>query len=141
MPKRKRQNSENLVLDSFALLLFLRKERGGTRIRALLEKAKKGKRQFYMCWLNVGEIYYKVFREYGQKGTEATLTLVRALPIQLISVDDELVLSAAKIKADYSISLADCFVVATAQRFSAKIVTGDPDFKKVEKLVDIVWVG
>lgn len=141
MPKRKRQNSANLVLDSFALLLFLRKERGGTRIGALLEKAKKGERQLYMCWLNVGEIYYKVFREYGERRAESILALVRTFPIQFVSLDDELVVAAAKVKADYPISLADCFVVATAQRFSAKIVTGDPDFKKAEKLADVVWVG
>lgn len=35
---------------------------------------------------------------------------------------------------------ADCFAVATAIRERAAIVTGDPEFKKVEKLVEIEWL-
>ena len=40
----------------------------------------------------------------------------------------------------HTISFADCFAVATALQFSAAVVTGDPEFKKVENFVEIVWV-
>jgi class 3 adenylate cyclase len=50
------------------------------------------------------------------------------------------VTEAAKIKAQHSISYADCFVVATAIREKASIITGDPDFKHVEKIVAIDWL-
>ena len=35
---------------------------------------------------------------------------------------------------------ADCFALASALDRKAAIVTGDPEFKKVEHLVDIHWV-
>jgi predicted nucleic acid-binding protein len=47
------------------------------------------------------------------------------------------VLEAARIKARYAIAYADCFAVATALREGAPIVTGDPQFKKVEDIVQV----
>jgi ribonuclease VapC len=44
-------------------------------------------------------------------------------------------MKAAEVKAEYVISYADCFAVATAEQLSASIITGDPEFKKVEHLV------
>jgi len=37
-------------------------------------------------------------------------------------------------------SYADCFAVATALRFNAAILTGDPEFKKIEKTVSVEWL-
>ncbi|RMG00122.1 MAG: type II toxin-antitoxin system VapC family toxin, partial [Nitrospirae bacterium] len=39
-----------------------------------------------------------------------------------------------------SISFADCFALATAITNDAKIITGDPEFSKVEHLVEVVWI-
>ncbi len=39
-----------------------------------------------------------------------------------------------------SISYADCFILASAIEHKATIVTGDPEFKKVELLVDIFLI-
>ena len=50
------------------------------------------------------------------------------------------VISASKIKAQHALSFADCFAVATAQRENAVILTGDPEFKTVEKFVKIDWL-
>ena len=51
-----------------------------------------------------------------------------------------MVFKAAEYKAQYSISYADCFVLASAIEQKAAIVTGDPEFRKVEHLADIIWV-
>ncbi len=53
---------------------------------------------------------------------------------------DQALSEASKIKARYPISYADCFAVATALRENATIVTGDPEFKTVQKLVEIDWL-
>ena len=54
--------------------------------------------------------------------------------------DFELVLAAARIKAQFPVSYADCFALATAIRYEAPIVTGDPEFKRFERQVPIQWV-
>lgn len=42
-------------------------------------------------------------------------------------------MNASEIKAKFAISYADCFAAATALKFSAAIITEDPEFKKVYK--------
>jgi len=50
------------------------------------------------------------------------------------------VVAAARIKAGHALPFADCFAVATARKNNAVILTGDPEFKKVEPLVEIEWI-
>jgi len=50
------------------------------------------------------------------------------------------VINAAKIKAEHPLSFADCFAVVTARKYNAVIMTGDPEFKRVEQLVEIEWL-
>jgi len=51
------------------------------------------------------------------------------------------VIKAAKIKAEYPLSFTDCFAVATAKKNNSVIMTGDPEFRKIEDLVAIEWLG
>jgi len=37
-------------------------------------------------------------------------------------------------------TMADCFPVATSMELEAKVVTGDPDFKKTIRLVAVEWI-
>lgn len=46
----------------------------------------------------------------------------------------------AEVKSEHRIALADCFAVALAREKRGAILTGDPEFKKVEKLVEIDWL-
>ncbi len=50
------------------------------------------------------------------------------------------VLAAAHVKAHHPISYADAFAVALAQELEAAVVTGDPEFKCVEELIDVEWL-
>jgi hypothetical protein len=49
-----------------------------------------------------------------------------------VESDLALVKNAAFIKWNTPIGYADCFVVATAQQYNVEIITGDPEFKKIE---------
>ena len=48
----------------------------------------------------------------------------------------------AHIKAHYPVSYADAFAVALAQEMDGPVVTGDPEFKRVEDegLISVVWL-
>jgi predicted nucleic acid-binding protein len=63
------------------------------------------------------------------------------LPITILSVDDHLVKEAAEIKAEYPVSHADAFFIATAQRSKAGILTNDREFKSVQHLVTVRWIA
>ena len=49
-------------------------------------------------------------------------------------------LAAAHVKAHHAISYADAFAVALAQQMQATILTGDPEFGKIEHLVAVEWL-
>jgi ribonuclease VapC len=65
---------------------------------------------------------------------------LKSLPLELCPCDEDLALRAARIKADFPIAYADAVATAAAQRQEATLVTGDPEFRKVEHLVTIDWL-
>lgn len=128
------------VLDSFALLAYFQAEAGGAAVRAVLEAARDRRALLGMSLINVGEIYYSLYRERGAARAEAALADVRALPISLHLPTDERILAAARLKAQFPLAYADAFAVALAQELNAVLVTGDPEFKSVESQVTIMWL-
>ena len=131
---------KGLVLDSFALLAHFRQEERGIRVKEILFEAQQEKIKLFVSYINLAEVYYKTIREQGKRKAEEVIAAVRKLPIELVSASDDFVLKAAEIKAEYPIALGDCFAAALAVEKKAPILTGDPEFKKLEKLVKILWL-
>lgn len=133
--------NNKMLLDSYALLAYLNNEAGFEMVRNLLNMAQDSGKFILMNEINVGETYYILFRERGSKKSEYFLdTILKSLPIAMIQNNFQLVIEAARIKAEYPLSFADCFAVTTARRERASVITGDQEFKKVEHLVDIEWI-
>lgn len=133
--------NQKRLFDSYALLAYLNKEPGFEMVRNILNIAQNSGQFILMNEINVGETFYILFRERGQKKSEYFLdTILNSLPIVMIPNSFQHVIEAARIKAEYTISFADCFAIATACREGASVITGDPEFKKVEHMVDIEWI-
>jgi predicted nucleic acid-binding protein len=91
--------------------------------------------------INIGEVYYILFRKRGPEKADYFLqTILQSLPIVVVSSDFDDVIEAAKIKAEHPLSFADCFAAATAKKNNSVIMTGDPEFKKIEDFVAIEWL-
>lgn len=132
--------SEKLVLDSFALVSLFHREPGWQIVqRALYDQEKAGTRASFN-WINWGEFYYIVKRRVGAAKTLDALRLLEQLPIDLFPIDQPLVRTAAEIKSEHALSYADAFCIATAQRLDAVVLTNDPEYKSVEKLIKIRWL-
>ena len=133
--------NQKRLLDSSALLAYLNQEKGFEIIKNALAKAQKSGFLLMMNEINIGESYYILFRKRGKQKADYFLeNILPALPITAVPNDFQQVIDAARLKAEYSLSFADCFAVVTAQREEAKIMTGDPEFKKIEHLVKIEWI-
>jgi predicted nucleic acid-binding protein len=129
------------LLDSFALLAYLNQESGFESIKNTLAKAQKSGIFLVMNEMNIGESYYILCRKRGREKADYFLeNILPGLPITAISNNFQQVIDAARLKAEYSLSFADCFAVATACREEATVMTGDPEFKKIEHLVEIEWI-
>ena len=128
----------NYVLDSFAVLAYLGNEEGADKVEELIDKAEKGEIKLFMNYVNLGEVYYIVTREFGTAKANEAVAIVKRLPIEFVEVNESLALTAGRIKAVHSLSYADAFVVATAIDKKGIIVTGDREFEGVYP--DILWI-
>jgi predicted nucleic acid-binding protein len=128
------------VLDSFALLAYLGGEAGEARVKTVLVDADRGLAEAYLTVINYGETIYIVEREQGLNAARKAIAAVDQLPITVLPADRELTFAAAHVKANYPISYADAFAVAAAQVTAATLLTGDPEFHKVEHLTLIEWL-
>jgi len=133
--KRKR------LLDSFAMIAYLNKEKGFKKVRDVMYDAQKSGDSVLMNEINLGEVFYILFRKRGpEKADYFTETILASLPILTVSNGFADVINAAKIKAEHPLSFADCFAVDTARKYNAVIMTGDPEFKNIDQLVEIEWL-
>lgn len=129
------------VLDSFALLVFLQKEPGSSRVNDILEKARKKQATVLFSEVNLGEVYYILIRSLGLRDAKVALAHILALPMTVVPVERKDVLTAAEYKARGAISYADCFVVALGKTMHATVVTGDLEFAAFEKDVEVMWIN
>ena len=128
------------IYDSFALLKLFQKERHYEKIARLLEEDRNGGETPLLQIINFGEIIYRTKKDFGDEAKIRVIRNVIRLGFRIIPASDSLVYAAAELKGSYAISYADAFLLATALRERAVIVTGDPEFKKVESLCRIEWV-
>ena len=127
------------VLDAYALIAFLKKESGHARVRDLLASEEV---DLFVNSVNLGEVFYIFARSRGMRAAEYFLTVILpSLPVAVLDNSLEDVIAAARIKAVHALSYADCFAAATAIREQAPLVTGDPEFKKLGRALEIDWVG
>ncbi len=129
-----------VVLDSFALLAYLEEEQGARQVKGLLHQAVAGKLEVHMTYVNLGEAYYITARTYGGERAEEALTMIGYLPVRMVAADRKLTMAAARIKAKYPVSYADAFAVALAKLKRVPVLTGDPEFRRVEELVSVMWL-
>ncbi len=131
---------EPFVFDSYALLKLFQKEKGYEKVVRILQSTNKIGNNKYINAINLGEIIYSTKREFGDQKKLEVLANIERLNFIILPATNNLIFRAAEYKAQYSISYADCFVLASAVEHKAVIVTGDPEFKKVEHLAKVTWV-
>jgi len=128
------------VLDSHALLAFLRGETGEDKVAALLEHAVERDQPLHMTEAGYAEVKYATIRKDGAARWAEIARELPALPIVFHPVDRGLADVAADFKARHKLSLADAFAAALAMERKADLLTGDPEFKAVENEIKIMWI-
>ncbi len=129
------------VLDSYALLAYLGGEAGEGRVKEILHETSHGNNRTLMSLINLGEVVYITERERGLAKAQEVLAIIEQLPIEILSVDRQVVLGAAHVKANYPVAYADAFAITAAQANDGVLVTGDPEFETVKDDIRIEWIG
>lgn len=131
---------KSYVLDSYAVLAYLQGEEGAEELRFLFSEAGKNKVKLFLSVVNLGEAVYIIERAAGLPAVHKFLALLHELPVEVVGVDLEMALEAAHFKASLPIAYADCFALALAKITNSRVVTGDPEFKKAERLAPVHWL-
>jgi ribonuclease VapC len=135
-----KEKLECYVLNSYAIFALSQREEGHEIVAHLLLRAERGDAFLYLSLINWGEILYILERDHGEAVALEMVKDIDRLPIILCDVNRRRIAAAAHVKARYPVSYADAFAIALAQELGATVLTGDPEFKKVEDFVPILWL-
>jgi predicted nucleic acid-binding protein len=128
------------VFDSYALITYLQRQAGYKEVAKLFEECTANNREVFLCVVNWGEVIYHALRTGGEQRAQLAEGAMRAIPVTIIEANKDITLQAAKLKAVHRMSYADCFAAAVAMKKKCELVTGDKEFKHVEKEIKIHWI-
>ena len=130
------------VLDACAMLAVLAKEPGADKVVEVYKKAASGEATLLMNKLNLLEVYYGLFREYGKERANMFFEEVKQSPIVINhTISDELFMAAGRLKASYKISLADSVALAETAISRGVLLTADHrEFDAIDKDGEITFL-
>jgi predicted nucleic acid-binding protein len=128
------------VLDSFALIAYFRDEPGAETMENLLVNAGKKDTPLLMTDVNYAELKYSIVKKDGADAWAEAAKVLQGLPIDFHPTTRALADTAADFKARFKMSLADAFAAALAKERRAELVTGDLEFKPLEKEIKVHWL-
>jgi predicted nucleic acid-binding protein len=128
------------VLDSFALIAYFRDEPGAETVETLLVTAGKKDTPVHMTDVNYAEVKYSIVKKDGTAAWDEAAKILQGLPIDFHSTTRAMADIAADFKARFKLSLADAFAAALAKEKKADLVTGDREFRAIEKEIKVVWL-
>jgi len=136
---------KSIVLDSWAIMAYLEDEPSAERIADIISDAHDNGVPLMMSVVNAGEIWYIVARRTTAAEADRTIALLQQIGIKFIEADWPLTKIAAGFKVKGNISYADCYAAAlakvgTGSRSNRVLITGDPEFKQLEKEITINWL-
>jgi len=128
------------VLDSWAVVAFLQHEPAASEVESLIREAHATGVALWITVVNLGEIWYTIARNRSSSRADGAVEEILALGLRVRDADWNLTREAARLKAHYRLSYADCFAAALARQLGAELVTGDPEFRRLAEEVRIRWL-
>lgn len=111
------------VLDASAMIAFLQGEPGADVVEEVLLDA--GKRKVAHA-INLCEMYYHFLRQNDEATAEEAVTTIEGLKVAVREdMDGDFWRQIGHLKRAHTLSLGDCFCVATAMRLGGDVVTSD----------------
>lgn len=137
-PAALRGTFRRYVLDANALIaLFEGRPIASKKVEQLLTEALRHDVPLLMSAVNWGEVFYIEWRLHGEAGARAAEVRLQQMPIAFIAVDRERASRAGALKQKHALGYADAFAAELAIERKAWLVTADPEFSKVGKLLSV----
>ncbi|GAB4262312.1 MAG: hypothetical protein Kow00122_18790 [Thermoleophilia bacterium] len=125
------RGSRPYLLDTSALLTFIEDEAGADRVGQALKQTAT-----LVPWPVLLELHYITLREKGEGEAFRRTALVGRLKVEILwDMNEPTMLTAARLKAEHRLSLADAIIAAFALRRDAVLMHKDPEFEALTGLV------
>lgn len=129
------------VLDSGAILEWIAgRQSAADAVAALLSEAEGDRARLLMSAINAGEVYYCLRKDHSLDLAESWRESSPTMPITFEVPTGPEIWSAAAIKAGFPIAYADAFAAALSHKYACPLMTGDPEFRMVDRL-ELDWIG
>lgn len=92
-------------------------------------------KSLFLSFVSLTEVYYISQREINESEALERIKLIQSLAVRIQESDEDINISAGKLKAEYSISLADTYIAALCQYHDGILVHKDPEFEKLASLI------
>jgi ribonuclease VapC len=135
------RKAKAFVLDSWSVMAYLEDEPAGQKVADLIADAHEDGTPLMMTVVNACEVWYLHARQASEAEADQSIATLLQLGIEFVDADWELAHQAAIFKSKHKMSLADCFAAALAKQNKADLVTGDNEFKQVERELKIAWLA
>jgi ribonuclease VapC len=120
------------VLDTSAIMTLMENEAGADQVEEILRNES-----VLLPFVVSLEVYYITLQEKDEQTADARYATLKALKVaHLWEMNEPTLLTAARFKGQYSISLADSMIAAFAARHSAVLVHKDPEYEVLKDEVE-----
>ena len=124
---------KSVLLDTSALLTLIEDEAGAARVEQVLRDGAA-----IIVWTSLLEVVYLTQQERGVPEVERRYALLKVLPVTLLwTMDEPILLIAARFKARYRVSFADAIIAAYAAYHHATLLHKDPQFEALAPELDV----
>jgi predicted nucleic acid-binding protein len=115
---------EHFILDTSAIFTLIEDEAGAERVDTLLRS-----QEIFLPWIVLLEVIYISRQELGEAEAEHRLAHLKRLSVTILwEADEPILLTAARLKAAFHLSLADAIIAGFAIRLDATLVHKDPEY-------------
>ena len=121
------------VLDTSAVFALIEDEDGADRVEQILEED-----EILLPWLVLLEITYVSRQEWGEEIAAQRYDMLKHLNAKILwEADEPVLLTAANLKANNHLSLADSIIAAFAIQHEATLLHKDPEYDALKGQVEM----
>ena len=124
---------DRFILDTSALITLIEAEAGVERVDRVMREA-----EILLPWVSIFETIYISRRERGETEADIRYTLLKQLPATILwEMDEPLLLTAARFKANHRLSFGDSLIAAYAYLYRAILLHKDPEFEPLGEQIKL----
>lgn len=120
------------VLDTSALLAYIENEDGTAVVETLLQQAVNAEVELYVSVVSCIELFYISWQEQGKDVAIERLKQINDLILFQEPIDEQSVKVIGELKANHTMSFADCCIAGLALLKQAALVHKDPEFEQIQ---------